>query len=550
MDDVITYSAKINGDEVVNQAADIIKESKQRCFDRGMRMDEIPLLEAKLGETELRNRMQQYEEYITVMKIFGASTFRDLNGTPVVIFLTDDRGIVLECFGDEHLFGELQAYGIKVGVQFNEEEMGTNAISLALMHQHSVQLIGKDHYHLPLHEVACYCVPFRFPPERSGLAGAIVMMTTSEHHSPYALALLSNMAEAIEREIALNRRHRDQYLLNHLIIHSVNSGIVLTDRDGIIVELNEAAGRLAGVCRGEVIGKDYAIVEAYASYIRQALNEQRPIVNLESVFTMADRSKRICLLDSIPIYDESGYVAGAYLQVRDITERAELESQVLTYEKLSAVGKLAAGIAHEIRNPLTTIMGFMQMLKERDELPATSARYVSIMQKELQDLNRLVSDFVTMAKPSSPHKKRTDVSRLIEDTLLFMSSQANMMNIILHFERKAAANIDLVIDAAQIKQVLINLLQNAMEAMPGGGEIRVSLVRRSGAVLIKVSDSGKGMTEAQVKDVFTPFVSTKEAGLGLGLSICYRIIEAHGGHITLQSVLNKGTEFTIELPCM
>ncbi len=534
----------------MNHAADIIKASKQRCFDRGMRMDEIPMLEAKLGEADMRSRMQQYEEYIAVMKSFGASTFRDLNGTPVVIFLTDGQGIVLECFGDDYLSGALQAYGIKVGVQFNEEEMGTNAISLALRHRHSVQLIGEDHYHLPLHGVACYCVPFRFPPERSGLEGTIVMMTTSEHHSPYALALLSNMADAIEREIALNRRHRYQYLLNHLIIHSVNSGIVLTDRDGIIIELNEAAGRLAGVCRNEVIGHNYAKVAAYASYIEQALHERRSVENTECSFTMADHAKRTCLLDSVPIFDESGYVAGAYVQVRDITERAELESQVLTYEKLGAVGKLAAGIAHEIRNPLTTIMGFMQMLKERDELPDASARYVSIMQSELQDLNRLVSDFVTMAKPSSPHKRTTDVSRLIEDTLLFMSSQANMMNVMLQYERLSDDGMELVVDAAQIKQVLINLLQNAMEAMPEGGEIRVSLVRRTGAVFITVRDSGKGMTEAQAKDVFTPFVSTKEAGLGLGLSICYRIVEAHGGQITFHSVLNQGTAFTIELPCM
>nr|WP_306812934.1 ATP-binding protein [Paenibacillus soyae] len=482
------------------------------------------------------------------MKTFGESTIRDLNGTPVVIFLTDNEGTVLECFGDENLSGELDEIGITVGIQISEEEMGTNAISLALMHHHSIQLIGDDHYHLPLRGVACYCVPFLFPPERGGLSGTLAMMTTTDHHSPYALALLSNMAEAIEREIALNRRHRYQYLLNHLIIHSVNSGIVVTDRDGIVIELNEAAGRVAEVDRAQVIGRPYTVAKAFAPFIRQSLDEQLLIENKECVFTMADHSKRICLLDSVPIMDELGFLAGAYLQVRDITERAELENQILTYEKLSAIGKLAAGVAHEIRNPLTTIMGFIQMLKKRDDLHESSARYVSIMQSELQDLNRLVSDFVMMAKPSPPQKKSVNMNQLMKDTILFMSSQAKLTNTVLRYEQETDASVELVVDGAQIKQVLINLLQNAMEAMPDGGNIRLRLLHSNGAVIIKVADNGKGMSESQAKDAFTPFVTTKETGLGLGLSICYRILEAHGGKISFKSVVNEGTEFTIELP--
>ncbi|MDQ6423504.1 ATP-binding protein [Paenibacillus sp. LHD-117] len=530
----------------MNDKQEIIALSKKRCEAFGLRNDIIPEIVPTVSEAELGQRKQIYKPFITVMKEFGQKTIRDLNGLPVVILLSDDDGVILESFGDETLTSELIQIGIKVAVRINEREMGTNAISLALMHGAAIELVGGDHYHLPLSGAVCYCVPFRLSRELGNLAGTIAMMTTVDNHSPYALALLSNMTEAISREIALHKRNRHQYLLNHLIIHSVNSGIVLTDRGGVIVEFNEVAGRVSGVDREGIIGRPIEDIPEFAQFVLPSLKEEQSIDGLEYTFESFDAKTTVCLLDSVPIRDEQGHVAGAYLQVRDITERVELERTMMTYEKLSAVGKLAAGMAHEIRNPLTTIMGFNQILLERSDLQEIVRRYISISHAELQDLNRLVSDFVLMAKPSPPQMNHLNLTRLIEDTVMFMEAQAKLNNIVIHV--MGSEPVHAVADAGQIKQVLINLLQNAMEAMPGGGSIHISLSASSQCAVLIVRDEGHGMTESQARDVFTPFVTSKETGVGLGLSICYRIIEAHGGTISLDTVPNKGTAFRIELP--
>ncbi len=530
----------------MNQQQTIIAESKQRCESYGLQKDILPDIAPTVSPEELEQRKQKYTTFIEVLKAFGENTIHDLKGLPVVILFTDEDGVVLESFGDETLTSELSQIGIKVAVRINEKQMGTNAISLALMHGTAIELVGGDHYHIPLSDAVCYCVPFTLPHEPNPLAGTIAIMTSLDNHSPYALALLSNMKEAIAREIALHKRHRHQYLLNHLIIHSVNSGIVLTDRDGVVVEFNDVAGRVAGMLRNDVIGRPIECISDFAQFVLPSLREGQSFEGLERTFESPEGKRTVCLLDAVPILDELGFVAGAYLQIRDITERVELEKTMMTYEKLSAIGKLAAGMAHEIRNPLTTIMGFNQILLAREDLQEFVRRYVTIAHEELQDLNRLVSDFVQMAKPSPPQMNSLNLTRLVQDTVIFMESQAKLNNTVI--ELLNTEPVLAVADSAQIKQVLINLLQNAMDAMPLGGSIRISLFSNEQSAFIVVRDEGHGMSESQAKDVFTPFVTNKDTGVGLGLSICYRIIEAHGGTITLDTMLNKGTTFRIELP--
>ncbi|MFC4776309.1 ATP-binding protein [Paenibacillus sp. GCM10023252] len=514
-----------------------------------MRDDRLPLPERRLLQTELTERRKKFEEFIQVMQSCGNKVIQSMEGTPILLTLIDNEEFILERFGDEQLTRAMRDSGVDIGIQFTEAVMGTNAISLSLAIGLPVQLVGPQHYHKPLVHNVCYSVPFSYTEQRPALSGAIAIMTTMEHHSPFALTLLINMAEAIERELLLRRQNREQYLLHHLILQSVNSGIIVTDQAGVIMECNASAAGMVNRRIDELIGESYTCLPELASYLGDSLKHGTSFEHVERTFTLHEDTRLTCLIDSIPIRNESGWIVGAYLQARDMTERHNLERQIMTYEKLSAVGKLAAGLAHEIRNPLTVIIGFMQLLQEQNMKEGRDSRYLSLIQSELHSLNRLVSEFVLMAKPSSPERRLFELGQLAEDTISFMSCQAKLMNTVLTYE-PARVPVWLHADEGQIKQVLINLLQNAMDAMAGGGSIRimaeVDVERRMARLLVR--DTGCGMTEKQCREVFTPFYSTKDDGLGLGLSICYRIMEAHGGRITLQSAPGRGTTFVIELP--
>ncbi|WP_168122150.1 ATP-binding protein [Paenibacillus sp. HB172176] len=527
-----------------------VLDSHIRCRQSGMREDLIPVIPPRISDEEIKLKKIGFEEFIEVMLIFCTKAIQSLENTPIMFMLTDHEGYILECYGDGVLTQQIHAVGIETGVQFSEEVMGTNAITISLLLNRPFQLIGEHHYQIPLQDNVCYCVPVQFRSAKNEvLTGTLNIMTSMKYHSPYALLLLSNMVEAIERELELRRKNRHQYLLNQLILQSVNSGIIVTDREGIIIEFNQVAGKMLCLDRERAIGQPITSFKEYSDYMMDSIENGTNIGNVEVALSLPSDKKIIGLLDCVPIHDDSGVIVGAYLQIRDITERHELEEQMMTYEKFSAVGKLAAGMAHEIRNPLTTIMGFIQLMREHNMQSGTDTRYLDIVQDELYELKRLVSDFVMMAKPSSPERKKVDLNQLIEETISLMSSQANLLNTMIEYESEKHS-LSLSLDPGQIKQVLINLMQNAMEAMPNGGRIVVQWKcdPQRKKVKVYIRDNGYGMTEKQCRDVFTPFYTTKDEGLGLGLSISYRIIEAHNGKISLNSTVGIGTEFIVELP--
>ncbi|BAU29572.1 signal transduction histidine kinase [Aneurinibacillus soli] len=225
-----------------------------------------------------------------------------------------------------------------------------------------------------------------------------------------------------------------------------------------------------------------------------------------------------------------------------------LEKQIMASEKFSAVGKLAAGFAHEIRNPLTSISGFIQLLQEKETVSHKDVLYFGIIRSELARINKLVTDFVGVAKPEAQAvSKKDDIKKVLDEMVIFMQSQALLCNVEIVYK---APDIPVVMEfnEMQMKQVVMNLLQNAIEAMPNGGQIVVVLSEEAGFVSIRVQDKGIGMTEDEQQQVLQPFFTTKESGLGLGLSICCRIIENHQGQIEIDSQKGEGTTFHIKLP--
>ncbi|MGO4886969.1 ATP-binding protein [Anaerobacillus sp. MEB173] len=238
--------------------------------------------------------------------------------------------------------------------------------------------------------------------------------------------------------------------------------------------------------------------------------------------------------------------------MRDITEKKLNEELLRKSEKLSVVGQLSAGIAHEIRNPLTSVKGFLQLL-QKDIVTSDikeKGKYVEIILSELDRVESIIHEFLFLARPNQDIAfKEKSLLSIIEQIKTLLDSQAILhdVQIVLEADDETLPNIDC--EESQLKQVFINIIKNAIESMPNGGLIVIEVRKKDEEhIYIKIADQGKGISKERIKKLGEPFYSTKEKGTGLGLMISYKIIESHNGRIVVESEENKGTEFTIILP--
>ncbi|WP_115995817.1 PAS domain-containing sensor histidine kinase [Cohnella lupini] len=228
--------------------------------------------------------------------------------------------------------------------------------------------------------------------------------------------------------------------------------------------------------------------------------------------------------------------------IRDLTERKKTEEMIRRSDKLSIAGELAAGVAHEIRNPLTALRGFMQLLS------AKKTDYVDIMLVEIDRINHIVNEFIGMAKPQALNFIRCDIRDLMDNVIIFLHPQALLYNVELKITIQAPIS-PIECEPNQIKQVFMNVLKNAIESMPQGGEVEIVIAMKEDRdIIVRIVDQGVGIPEDRMEKIGEPFFSLKESGTGLGLMVCHRIIEAHQGRITISSVVNEGTTVEIELP--
>jgi two-component system sporulation sensor kinase B len=233
--------------------------------------------------------------------------------------------------------------------------------------------------------------------------------------------------------------------------------------------------------------------------------------------------------------------------IENMREKILMEKEIQHAERLNVIGHLAASVAHEIRNPMTVVRGFMQMFNKESFIPADKKTYLTLMIKELDRAEAIINDYLTLAKPRMDISEKIDLAKQIYFVHDIISSYGLLNNVsIVH-----KVESDLVIKGSKEKlnQVLINLLKNAIEASPQGGEVSIAAYQEDNKVIIKIADNGIGLSEEEVKRLGTPFYSTKEKGTGLGLMVCYGIIEVMDGKIEVHSKKGKGTTFSIQLPC-
>lgn len=246
-----------------------------------------------------------------------------------------------------------------------------------------------------------------------------------------------------------------------------------------------------------------------------------------------------------PVLNEKGEVSTIVIVGRDITERKKTEEHIRKSEKLSLVGQLASSIAHEIRNPLTTIKGFSQLLQKYEK---KEPLYIDTIISEIRRIEYILTEFIAFAKHYHYQFAEKDIHVLLIQVLNLFNTQTIMKNIMM-IQECGSDLPNVHCDENQLKQVFIHILQNAVEAMPNGGIIKIQLsVYDSNYIKIKFIDNGVGMTEQRLKSIGEPFYCLKEKGTGFGLMACNKIIREHGGTINITSMINQGTTVEVILP--
>jgi nitrogen-specific signal transduction histidine kinase len=337
------------------------------------------------------------------------------------------------------------------------------------------------------------------------------------------------------------------------VLQHMDSGVALFDSEGHLRFLNVQMSRLLQAPRRLLIGNSLRQLMLHP-YLRKSIRMIFLRMYKEMVYhrrfhgEFQDSNGRFLLISILQIEE----LDGDYLvSVKDVSEYKQIEQTAFQNDKLAMLGKIAASIAHEIRNPLTSIRGFIQLLKPYLE-SIGKQEYGRIILSEIDRANDIIYEFLNSSKPSAPMKQTLKVASLIKDTVLLAESEAHMKSCELQYEIYDSS-ISIAIDVKQIKQVLLNIVKNAMDAILEAGDQRKGLIlvsasREGRFAAIRIRDNGKGMDRQTLSRLFDPFFTTKEQGTGLGLSVSYRIIRNHGGTIQVDSQVNEGTEFMIYLP--
>ena len=356
-------------------------------------------------------------------------------------------------------------------------------------------------------------------------------------------------------EITLAINGMAQSLMNNrshteIIMESMVDGIITIDNDGKVTAINNAARGIMGLNQ-EVIGLNYVSLfpghPEFRSALLETLHTGKNFIGYEEEFARSDGTI-VPISVSTSMLSNNQDTLGAVLVFKDLLEHRAFEDRVRRVDRLAAVGELAAGVAHEIRNPLAAISGSVQILV--DELPKdhSSRVFGDVVLKEVNRLNVIIEELLYFAKPSTNHVSCVHPNELVADTLSLLSPSLKKDLVVLEKCFDPAIG-HIAVDAELIKQVLVNLLLNAVQALPPeGGKITVTTLTVNEGVEIIVQDSGTGMDPESIPRIFDPFFTTKDTGTGLGLAVSNKIIEIHRGYIRVESTVGIGSSFTICLP--
>ena len=347
-----------------------------------------------------------------------------------------------------------------------------------------------------------------------------------------------------QAEISL-RESESRY---RLITENMSDILMLLDHRGRILYASPSLGRVLGTpTKTYEGGSSFRLIhpddrdQVMERY--QQILHKIPSARMEARFLHSDGSWVLIEGIGTPVVGSDGEMEHFIIAGRDITEKKRTEEQLAQSEKLAIVGELAAGMAHEIRNPITSIKGFIQLFEQGVQKP----EYFKVIFDEFQRLEDILQEFLNLAKPQPFKLKQYNLASIIKDVATLLLPEANMKNVQIYQEFDDMLP-EIMCDRNQVKQVFINIIRNSMEAMLSEGIIKIVGCLEEESVLIKIIDNGIGISEERLKRLGEPFYSNKEKGTGLGLMLCFRIVEQHNGTITITSIENQGTTVEVRFP--
>lgn len=375
----------------------------------------------------------------------------------------------------------------------------------------------------------------------------------------YTVAFLSSYLSDRLRKTRQELREKcldfeDLRSIQEHILRSVGSGILTMDLNGRVTSWNPAAEEIIGYTIDEIRENVQNVFGAsIKGLFGHTAEMQSRAFRFEREIVKRDGSTAVLGMAASLLKDERNTVRGIILVFQDITNLIEMEEKVRRQERLATVGSLAAGIAHEIRNPLASLSGSIQLLQSELDPKGDSKYLMDIVLRETVRLNTIISEFLDYARPRAPHKERMSLASVIEETVLLLKNSPGCREGI-NIVQNADPFLVIKADPQQLRQVLWNLMLNACQAIRDGGAITITANDQESSsdeldwCEITVSDTGEGISPEHMEKLFDPFFTTKAEGTGLGLAVVYRIIEDHGGVIDVESEAGRGATFRVRLP--
>ncbi len=340
--------------------------------------------------------------------------------------------------------------------------------------------------------------------------------------------------------------------LLEMVLNSMTDGVVVIDQQYRVLLYNKSFARMMLFNQEEIPDEElWSIIndEEIAAFLKEKLINQEKIIDKE--FMLENSINRIISVSIMPLVKEKK-IQGNLVHIEDVTEKRSREARLRRAENLAALTTLAAGVAHEIKNPLGSIGIHLQLIQKeigsREVIKSETIRkYLDVINEEVDRLNRIVVDFLFAVRPMDTKLEEQDLNQVLRDLFNFLQYELKESGVKL--EVKLAEQLPKIkIDEKYIKQALLNLVKNSLYAMPNGGSLIVKTGKAGGAVLLKITDTGTGIPDELQDKIFEPYFTTKDFGTGLGLTLVYKIIREHMGEIAVKSKEGEGTTFTISFP--